>query len=68
MAVEMIEEESADAQSTDPKRDWKRSHEAVCRVYEIAHSLRSIECRKNHPSWSDSIDAAIRAGKKGGGR
>ena len=23
MAVEMIEEESADAQSTDPERDWK---------------------------------------------
>ena len=61
MGLEMIEEISADAQSLNPKRDWKKSQEAVCEVYRIVHSLRSPACRKNHKDWSDKIDAAIKA-------
>ncbi len=56
-ALEMIEEVSADAQSLDPKRDWKQSQEAVCRVYELVHSIRCPKCRKNHPRWYMQIDA-----------
>mgnify|MGYP001571949895 CR=1 FL=1 len=63
MAWEMIEEISTHAESLDPKRDWKESQEAVCDIYKIAHSIRSPGCRKNHPDWSDKIDAAIRNSK-----
>ena len=51
-ALEAIEEISADAQSTDPKRDWKESYGAVCRIYQIAHWVRAPKCRKNHRGWA----------------
>jgi len=59
-ALEMIEEISADAQKTDPKRDWKESQDAICAIYRIVHSIRSPECRHNHPSWCKRIDDAVR--------
>lgn len=64
MAWEMVEEISTHAESLDPKRDWEESQDAVVAIYKIAHSIRSIGCRKNHAAWSDSIDAAIRASRK----
>ncbi len=64
VALEAIEEISADAQSTEPFRDWKQSHDAVIAIYKIVHSIRSPKCRKNHPSWVEPIDAAIRAEAK----
>ncbi len=64
MAMEMIEEVSADAQSTDPKRDWKESQDAVCYIYELAHAARAPKCRKNHPGWAKKIDAAIIAERR----
>ena len=66
MAWELVEEISTHAQSTDPQRDWKDSHDAICNVYRIAHAIRLIGCRKNHPKWCDAIDAAIRAKRKEG--
>jgi hypothetical protein len=63
--LEMIEEIAANAQTTAPKRDWKESQEAVCKIYEIIHSLRAPRCRKNHPGWGKAIDAAIRAEMRG---
>lgn len=64
-AWEMIEEISSHHQSIHPKKDWKESHEAVCDIYKIAHSIRAIKCRKNHPHWCDKIDDVIRnQGKK----
>ncbi len=59
MGLEMIEDIATCAQSTDPKRDWKKSHDAVCKIYEIVHSIRSVACRKNHPQWCQQIDDAI---------
>ena len=58
-ALELIEETSTCAQSTDPQRDWKESQEAICKIYEIVHSIRSPECRKNHTDWVKQIDDAI---------
>lgn len=63
-AMEMIEEETADAQSLDPKRDWKRSYEAVVRVYKLAHTIRSPGCRENHLEWCMRIDTAIKADRR----
>lgn len=63
-ALEMIEEASSDAQSTNPRRDWRSTHNALCYVYEIIHSVRSPKCRKNHPAWTEEIDRAIRAPRK----
>lgn len=60
-ALEMIEEISVDAQSTNPQRDWKRSQDAVCEIYRLVHSIRSPGCRKNHKQWCLKIDTAIRA-------
>ena len=60
----MIEEISADAQSLDPKRDWKESQKAVCEIYEVIHSIRSPACRKNHPRWIGEIYKAIRKSEK----
>lgn len=59
-ALEMIEEVSANAQSTNPKRDWKDSHSAICEIYEIVHSIRAPGCRKNHPDWCERIDDEIK--------
>ena len=63
-ALEMIEEASTYAQSLTPERDWKESHDAINLIYTIVHSIRSPECRKNHPKWSDRIDKAIMASRK----
>ena len=60
----MIEEASADAQSLDPKRDWERSHDAVCEIYEIIHSIRAPDCRKNHPKWIGRIFKTILRSEK----
>lgn len=60
-ALEMIEQASSDAQSTDPKRDWESSQDAIYTIYELVHSIRSPECRCNHPDWVEQIDDAIRA-------
>lgn len=59
-ALEMIEEISTHAQSTNPERDWKSSQEAVCRIYKIVHSIRSLMCRKNHPLWLKEIDEEVK--------
>jgi len=64
MALEMIEEISADAQSVSPRREWKESQDAVCLIYELVHSIRSPGCRKNHPEWAKKIDDAIKARRK----
>ena len=64
-ALQMIEEISADAQSTDPKRSWKQSHKAVCEIYEIVHTITTPECRHNHPEWTNKIDDAIRSDVRG---
>ena len=63
-ALEMIERISANAQSVGPKRDWKESHESVCEIYQIVHTIRTPECRYTHPSWTKAIDDAIRAEQK----
>ncbi len=57
--LQAIEDISSEAQSVDPKRSWKQSHEAVCRIYEIVHSIRNKQCRKNHPNWIQRIDDEI---------
>ena len=62
-ALEMIEDISSDAQSTCPKKTWQTSHDAVCEIYKLVHSLRSIGCRKNHPAWLEKIDAGVMASK-----
>ena len=64
MAWEMVEEISTDAESLNPRKTWRRSHEAVCLIYELAHSIRSPKCRKNHPAWVEKIDAAIRSSRR----
>jgi len=64
MAWEMIGEISTHAQSTDPKRDWQESQEAVCAIYRIVHSIDAPSCRKNHGDWLKPVDAAIRREKK----
>lgn len=61
--LEMIEEISADAQSLDPKRDWKDSYDGIIEIYQIVHSLRAPKCRKNHVDWVELIDNAIRSEK-----
>lgn len=63
-ALEIVEEASSDAQSLDPKRDWKESQNAVCLIYEIIHSIRAPKCRKNHMEWVKQIDNAIKQEKK----
>lgn len=62
-AWEMVEEISVHAQSLDPKRDWNESQKAVCDIYKIAHSIRSLSCRKSHPGWCDDVDASIRSSR-----
>ena len=67
----MIDDISAHAESLDPKRDWKESQDAVCRIYEITHSILAPKCRKNHPGWVKQIDEAIladRRSKSSGGK
>lgn len=64
MALEMIEEITADAQSLHPEAEWKQSAEAVGKIYEIVHSIRAPKCRKNHPKWVKQIDDAVRQSKK----
>ena len=63
-ALDIIEDISTYAQSTDPKRDWKKSQEAVCQIYRIAHTILLPKCRKNHAQWSDQIDAAIKSERR----
>lgn len=63
-ALEMIEEISSYAQSTDPRRDWDDSHKAVCEIYQIIHSIRALNCRKNHLDWVERIDAFITKQRK----
>lgn len=58
-ALEMIEDISTFAQTTDPERDWKQSYRAVIDIYEIIHSIRAPGCRKNHIKWVNKIDEAI---------
>ncbi len=60
-AMEMIEEISADAQTTHPQKRWKESYEAVCRIYQLAHSIRAPRCRKNHPDWHQEIKFNLKA-------
>lgn len=62
--LEMIEEISSNHQSLNPKRDWRDSHDGIVAIYSIVHSLRAVDCRKNHPSWCKKIDDAIRYEKK----
>lgn len=50
-ALLAIEEISAYAQSTAPRKTWRQSHEAVCEIYRIAHWVNAPKCRKNHRSW-----------------
>ena len=63
VALELIEDISADAQLLDPKRDWKQSYRAVIKIYQLVHSVRAPGCRENHPKWIRPIDAAIKAEK-----
>lgn len=55
IAMELIEEISADAQSLHPKLHWKQSQDAICAIYRLAHWIRSPKCRKNHKGWGDPI-------------
>lgn len=59
-ALEMIEEISVHAQTLHPKDFWKESAQAVSKIYEIIHSIRTPKCRKNHPRWCKQIDDALR--------
>ena len=67
-ALDIIEDISTYAQSTDPKRDWKKSQDAVCQIYRIAHTILIPKCRKNHPRWTGELDAAVRARLRREGR
>lgn len=63
-ALEMIETISSDCQSTQPQKTWKESHEGICQIYEVVHSIRAPKCRRNHPDWCAQIDEAIAEEKK----
>lgn len=63
VALLAIEEISADAQSTDPERDWKASQDAVCKIYEVVHVINAPKCRKNHPEWTKMLDGWVSARK-----
>ena len=65
MAFLLIEEISTYAQSTDPKRDWKESGEAINRIYRLAHTINNPGCRKNHPAWTSDLDREVRANRLG---
>ena len=58
--LEAIEEVSAAAQSISPRRDWKESHDSVCKIYRMAHTALSLDCRKNHPGWTRELAKAMR--------
>lgn len=62
-AWELVEKISTYAQSLNPKRDWEQSYKAVVKTYQIAHSIRAPQCRKNHPDWIKEVDDVIRAEK-----
>ena len=63
-ALGIIENITGNAESLDPKRDWKESHDAICSIYELAHWVRAPKCRKNHPSWGDALLADRKARRK----
>lgn len=64
MAMMMIDEISAEAQTTHSEKHGKELHDSICEIYRIAHSISGPKCRKNHPGWLDGVDAAIRAERK----
>lgn len=55
VALHLIEEIAANAQSLDPKRDWRESHDSVCAIYRLAHVINVPGCVKNHPSWAEPL-------------
>lgn len=63
-AWEVVEEVATHAESLNPKRDWEESHDAVVAIYQIAHSIRTPKCRKNHPKWIDRVNAAVRDSRR----
>lgn len=58
-AMEVIEQITSNAQSIEPKRDWKESQEAINAAFRIAHAARKPSCMSAHPDWGDPIDAAM---------
>ncbi len=59
--LEMIESLATDIEVFGPtSEDAKYASD----IYRIAHTLRLPSCRKNHPEWTEEIDAEIRADGK----
>ena len=56
----VVYDESMYAQSTNPKKDWKQSHDAVCKIFQMIHVVLVPKCRKNHPEWTKELDSAMR--------
>jgi len=59
-AWELIQEASEEASANS----GSKADEALSFIYRIAHAMASPGCRRNHPAWTRSIDAAIRAGER----
>lgn len=59
----MIEEIASEAALMDPKKSA-----AVDAIYRIAHTIRALRCRNNHPRWIEPIDTAIRAERRRPGK
>lgn len=62
--LELIELISSYAQTTDPKRAWKESYDAIISIYQLVHTLRMPACRKNHQDWIKPIDDALKMDKE----
>ena len=57
--LDLVYEISCCAQSPNPERDWKSAHDGICKIYRILHTIKSPGCRKNHPDWTEELDAMI---------
>ena len=64
MGLEMIEEQTDACCTMSPRKNWRQAHAALCKIYEIVHSINSPKCRKNHPEWCAQIDDAINSKEK----
>lgn len=60
-AWEMIQETAEEAS----ENRGSKADEALNFIFRIAHTMASPGCRRNHSAWTRSLDAAIRARRKG---
>lgn len=58
-AFELIEKISAENMGNDCVGP-------LASIYRIAHTARAPKCRKNHPGWTEGLDAAIISSRRRG--